>query len=76
MVAMVRWITILGGVLIMIGQHNRWEALFDYFRLQDQAPETHLLRRLIEQHITKNTSIDNHNRDNHNRISVSIQFPL
>ena len=25
------WITILGGVLIMMGQHSRSEALFYYF---------------------------------------------
>jgi transposase len=40
-------ITILGGLLIMMGQHDRSEALFYYFRLEDQVPETHLLR-LIE----------------------------
>ena len=45
------WITILGGVLIMMGQHTRSEALFYYFRLEDQVPETHLLR-LIEKHIS------------------------
>jgi transposase len=43
------WITILGGVLMM-GQHSRSEALFYYFRLEDQVPENHLLR-LIEKHI-------------------------
>jgi transposase len=42
--------TILGGPLIMMGQHDRSEALFYYFRLEDQVPETHLLR-LIEKHI-------------------------
>jgi hypothetical protein len=26
------------------GQHDRSEALFYYFRLEDQVPETHLLR--------------------------------
>jgi hypothetical protein len=31
----------------MMGQHSRLEALFYYFRLEDQVPETHLLR-LIE----------------------------
>ncbi len=41
---MLCWITILGGVLIMMGQHDRSEALFYYFRLEDQVPETHLLR--------------------------------
>src|SRR6202022_232545 len=45
------WITILGGVLIMMGQHSRSEALFYYFRLEDQIPEIHLLR-LIEKHIS------------------------
>ena len=45
------WIAILGGLLIMMGQHDRSEALFHYFRLEDQVPETHLLR-LIEKHIS------------------------
>jgi len=45
------WIAILGGLLVMMGQHDRSEALFYYFRLQDQVPETHLLR-LIEKHIS------------------------
>ena len=31
--AMLCWITILGGLLIMMGQHARSEALFYYFRL-------------------------------------------
>ena len=44
------WITILGG-LLMMGQHDRSEALFYYFRLEDQVPETHLLR-LIEKYIS------------------------
>jgi hypothetical protein len=43
-------ITIFGGLLIMMGQHSRSEALFYYFRLEDQVPETHLLR-VIEKHI-------------------------
>jgi hypothetical protein len=43
-------ILIVGGLLIMMGQHDRTEALFYYFRLEDQVPETHLLR-LIEKHI-------------------------
>jgi len=34
----------------MMGQHARSEALFYYFRLEDQVPEHHLLR-LIDQHI-------------------------
>jgi hypothetical protein len=41
----------LGGLLIMMGQHDRSEALFYYFRLEDQVPETHLLR-LIDRHIS------------------------
>jgi transposase len=48
---MLRWISIFGGLLIMMGQHERSEALFYYFRLEDQIPESHLLR-LIDQHIS------------------------
>jgi transposase len=35
----------------MMGQHDRSETLFYYFRLEDQVPENHLLR-LIEKHIS------------------------
>jgi len=45
------WIAILAGLRIMMGQHDRSEALFDYFRLEDQVPKHHLLR-LIEKHIS------------------------
>src|ERR1700688_1889171 len=45
------WILIVGGLLIMMGQHDRSEALFYYFRLEDQVPETQLLR-LIEKPIS------------------------
>src|SRR5215471_18742664 len=48
---MLSCISILGGLLIMMGQHSRSEALFYYFRLEDQVPETHLLR-LIDKHIS------------------------
>src|SRR6476660_1120300 len=48
---MLRWISIYGGLLIMMGHHARSEALFYYFRLEDQIPETHLLR-LIDKHIS------------------------
>ena len=41
---MLCWILIIGGLLIMMGQHDRSESLFYYFRLEDQVPETHLLR--------------------------------
>src|SRR5882724_6429105 len=44
-------ISIFGGLLIMMGQHDRSEALFYYFRLEDQVPEHHLLRP-IDQHIS------------------------
>jgi transposase len=44
-------ILIVGGLLIMMGQHDRSEALFYYFRLEDQVPEDHLLR-LIDKHIS------------------------
>jgi hypothetical protein len=36
---MLCWISILGGLLIMMGHHARYEALFYYFRLEDQIPE-------------------------------------
>src|ERR1700684_1008164 len=48
---MLCWILIVGGLLIMMGQHDRSEALFYYFRLEDQVPEGRLLR-LIEKHIS------------------------
>ena len=35
----------------MMGQHDRSEALFYCFRLEDQVPENHLLR-LIDKHIS------------------------
>ena len=44
-------ILIVGGVLIMMGHHDRSEALFYDFRLEDQTAETHLLR-LIEKQIS------------------------
>jgi len=48
---MLCWISILGGLLIMMGHHARSEALFYNFRLEDQVPENHLLR-LIDKHIS------------------------
>jgi transposase len=48
---MLCWISIFGGLLIMMGHHARSEALFYYFRLEDQVPENHLLR-LIDRHIS------------------------
>jgi transposase len=48
---MLRLISIFGGLLIMMGQHPRSEALFYYFRLEDQIPEHHLLR-LIDKHVS------------------------
>jgi transposase len=43
-------ILILGGLLIMMGQHARSEALFYYFTLEEYIPLNHLLR-LIDKHI-------------------------
>jgi hypothetical protein len=40
---MLWWIATLGGALLMMGQHSRSEALFYYFRLEDQVPA--LLRK-------------------------------
>jgi len=48
---MVMFISIFGGLLLMMGHHARSEALFYYFRLEDQIPENHLLR-LIDKHIS------------------------
>jgi transposase len=48
---MLCWIIILGGALLMMGQQSGAEALFYYFRLEDQVPENHLLR-LLEKHIS------------------------
>jgi hypothetical protein len=33
---MLSWILSFGGLLIMMGQHDRSEALFYYFRLEDK----------------------------------------
>src|SRR5262252_8101959 len=48
---MLHWISICGGLLIMMGHSARSDALFYYFRLQDHVPENHLLR-LIDKHIS------------------------
>jgi transposase len=48
---MLCWISIFRSRLIRMGQHDRSEALFYYFRLEDQVPEHHLLR-LIDKHIS------------------------
>src|SRR6201984_2640686 len=48
---MLCWISIFGGLLIMMGHHSRSEALFYYFRLEDHIPENHLLR-LIDKHVS------------------------
>jgi transposase len=45
------YLATVDGGLIMMGQHDRSEALFYYFRLEDQVPEHHLLR-LIDKHIS------------------------
>src|SRR5256885_612046 len=41
---MLQAIAILGGWLLMMGQHYRSESLFYYFRIEDQVPQNHLLR--------------------------------
>src|ERR1700739_305348 len=48
---MLFFITIHGGLRIMMGQHSRSESLFYYFRIEDQVPKNHLLR-LIDRHIS------------------------
>jgi len=47
---MLLFIAMLGGLLLMMGNHDRSESLFHYFRLEDQVPENHLLR-LIDRHV-------------------------
>ena len=39
-----------GALLIMMGQHNRSESLFYYFRIEDHIPKDHLLR-LVDRHV-------------------------
>jgi transposase len=34
----------------MLGQQTRTESLFYYFRLEEQIPESHLLR-LVDRHV-------------------------
>jgi transposase len=48
---MLLFIFTLGGLLLMMGHQSRSEALFYYFRLEDQVPENHLLR-LIDRHVS------------------------
>jgi hypothetical protein len=50
-------ILIVGGLLIMMGQHSRSEALFYYFRLEDQVPEHHLLRLIA--HTSRSDLLEN-----------------
>jgi transposase len=50
---MVLFIATLGGLLLMMGHQSRSEALFYYFRLEDQVPDNHLLR-LIDRHVNFN----------------------
>ena len=47
---MLHAIAILGGSLLMMGQHSRSASLFYYFRIEDQVPENHLLR-VIDRHV-------------------------
>ena len=44
---MLQAIANLGGWLLMMGQHDRSESLFYYFRIEDQVPENHLLRFIV-----------------------------
>jgi hypothetical protein len=38
---MLQAIAILGGWLLMMGQHDSSESLFYYFRIEDQVPQNH-----------------------------------
>jgi transposase len=44
------FIALPGGLPLMMGQHDRSESLFYYFRIEDQVPQNHLLR-LINRHV-------------------------
>jgi transposase len=48
---MLLWLAIVGGLLLMMGQHARSESLFYYFRLEDHILENHPLS-LIDRHIS------------------------
>ena len=37
---MLDWIAKLGGLPTMMGQHDRSESLFYYFRIEDQVPRS------------------------------------
>src|SRR5437763_15165481 len=41
---MLQAIAILGGWLLMMGQHDRSASLFYYFRIEDLVPQDHSLR--------------------------------
>jgi transposase len=63
----------------MMGQHDRSEALFYYFRLEDQVPETHLLR-LIDKHISfefvRQQLKDSHSETGRSSISAAVTAML
>ena len=50
---MLQAIAILGGWLLTMGQHDRSESLFYYFRIEDQVPQNHLLR-FIDRYVSFN----------------------
>ena len=52
-------ILIVGGLLIMMGQHDRSEALFYYFRLGSGGPE-HQATRAVPQPTDKAGSTSHH----------------
>jgi transposase len=47
---MLLWMSIFGGLTLMMGQFARSESMFYYFRLEDQVAENHLLRS-VDKHI-------------------------
>ncbi len=56
---MLCWISIFGGLLIMMGHHARSEALFYYFRLEDQVLENHLLRLISVVYLSLSRRLQN-----------------
>ena len=58
----------------MMGQHSRSESLFYYFRIEDQVPENHLLRRLQTGELLKEVRLLKNSR--HPIESRTSKYPI
>jgi len=54
---MLRWIAILGGVLLMMGQHSRSESLFYYSMFQELTSLVRHTRKCFEISFTSQAGI-------------------